>query len=113
MKYDEVYLRQILDCVRKIEKFTTDVDADLFATDEKTQSAVMMQLVLIGELAKRVRDETKATINLPWKEIAGFRDQAIHNYFEIDLDIVWTTVHTDIPELKQKIGHVVNAVDEE
>ncbi|MBI5003942.1 DUF86 domain-containing protein [Candidatus Kaiserbacteria bacterium] len=103
MKYDEVYLRQILDCVRKIEQFTAGVTIDSFPEDEKTQSAVMMQLVLIGELAKRISDDMRRTIDLPWKEIAGFRDQAIHNYFQIDLDIVWQTVQTDIPELKEAI----------
>jgi uncharacterized protein with HEPN domain len=104
MKYDEVYLRYILDCVRKIEKFTNGVTVESFQDDEKTQSAVMMQLVLIGELAKRVSDEARREINLPWKEIAGFRDQAIHNYFEIDLDIVWQTLQTDIPDLKKLIA---------
>ena len=65
MKHDEVYLRYILDCVRKIEKFTDGVTIESFSEDEKTQSAVMMQLVLIGELAKRVSDDTRRTIDLP------------------------------------------------
>jgi uncharacterized protein with HEPN domain len=107
MKHDDVYLRQILDCVRKIETFIAGVTAATFTRDEKTQSAVMMQLILIGELAKRVSDATKQTIDLPWKEVAGFRDQAIHNYFEIDLDIVWQTVQADVPELKAKMGGVL------
>ena len=104
MKTDEVLLAQMRDAVAKIERFTHGMDEASFKNDEKTQSAVIMQLALIGELAKRISGETKAGILLPWKEIAGFRDNAIHDYFNIDLGIVWSTIVTDIPELKKALG---------
>ena len=63
-----------------------------------------MQLALIGELAKKVSAGTRETIDLPWKEIAGFRDNAIHDYFNIDLSIVWQTILEDIPVLKNALG---------
>lgn len=100
MKYDKVYIDQILDAVRKIQTFTAGIDAPKFHADEKTQSAVILQLVLIGEIAKQISEPTKTEIDLPWKEIIGFRDRAIHNYFGIDLEIVWQTVQDDIPQLK-------------
>lgn len=105
MKREAVYFEQMLDSVRKIEAFTAGMSREAFLADEKTQSAVIMQLALIGELAKRMPEEAKATVPLPWKEIAGFRDRAIHDYFEVDLDIVWNTVQSDLPDLKNALKH--------
>ena len=76
------------------------MDLAQFKDDDKTQSAVILQLVVIGEMAKRISDETKNTIDLPWKEIAGFRDVAVHDYFSLDFEIVWQTVIDDIPVVK-------------
>jgi len=81
MKSDRVYPEQILDATEKIRQFVTGMDQDAFLTDQKTQSAVIMQLALIGELAKRVSQTTRAAIKVPWREIAGFRDRAIHDYY--------------------------------
>lgn len=103
MKDENVYINQILDAISKIESFVSNMTRDAFDEDQKTQSAVIMQLMLIGEISKKILDKTKATIDLPWKDIAGFRDMAVHNYFEIDLDIVWNTIQEDIPVLKSKL----------
>ncbi len=106
MKHDTVYIDQMNDSIGKIELFVVDFDKDAFFADAKTQSAVIMQLALIGELSKKITDETKAKTNLPWKDIAGFRDRAIHNYFDIDLRVVWDTVTTDLPLLKQELQKI-------
>jgi uncharacterized protein with HEPN domain len=101
MKKDSVYLKQILESVQKIRDFTVGMDREQFYQDQKTQSAVIMQLTLIGELAKKVSEATKPHIDLPWKEIAGFRDRAIHDYFKIDLQVVWDTVLEDLTPLEE------------
>ncbi|MEK7587191.1 MAG: DUF86 domain-containing protein [Patescibacteria group bacterium] len=103
MKDDKVYIDQILDSVNKIEKFVDSFDKEKFLTDQKTQSAVIMQLALIGEISKKISVDTKSKIDLPWKDIAGFRDRAIHDYFEIDLEVVWNTIIEDIPILKKAL----------
>lgn len=104
MKSDKVYIAQMLDAVAKIESFTAGMSKEKFLADGKTQSAVILQLALIGELAKKIGKETKKkTAALPWKDIAGFRDRAIHDYFQIDLDIVWNTVISDLPLLKSEL----------
>src|SRR3989344_2584260 len=103
MKNDTVYLNQIKDSIEKIELFSKGYTKEAFMKDAKTQSAIIMQLTLIGEVSKRISNETKAKIDLPWKNIAGFRDKAIHNYFDIDLDIVWSTLGDDIPILKSEL----------
>lgn len=103
MNRDEAYLAHILDSIRKIESFTAGMSAPEFSKDEKTQSAVILQLMLIGEMAKRVSDTMRIEVPLPWKEITGFRDRAIHNYYDIDLDIVWQAVLEDVPSLKAQL----------
>jgi len=103
MKVDEVYIKQMLDAVEKIELFTADASKEFFGSDQKTQSAVIMQLMLIGELAKKISPASKNISSLPWKEICGFRDRAIHDYFELDLDIIWNTILMDLPVLKKEL----------
>lgn len=104
MSRDDLYLEYMRDAIRKIGQFTTNIDADGFLKDEKTQSAVMLQLMLIGEMAKKLSDESKTAFKLPWKEISGFRDRAIHDYYDMDLDIIWDTIQKDIPVLKSALG---------
>ena len=103
MKDDKVYIQQMLDAVRKIELFTANMNRVGFGSDEKTQSAVIMQLMLVGEISKKISSKAKDSIDLPWKDIAGFRDKAVHDYFEVDLDVVWNTIIADVPILKAKL----------
>lgn len=109
MKDNNVYIQQILDSIRKIEVFTNNTSYESFHMDEKTQSAIIMQLMLIGEISKKISIETKNLINLPWKDITGFRDKAVHDYFEMDIGVVWNTTITDIPILKTKLQEFLNS----
>ena len=97
MKSDRVYLEQILDATDKIRQFVSGMDQVAFLKDQKTQSAVIMQL------AKRVSQTTKAAIEVPWREIAGFRDRAIHDYYQIDLQIAWGTILHDLEPLAKTV----------
>lgn len=106
MKDDTLFIDQILDSIRKIKSYVGEYDREKFFADEKTQSAALLQLMLIGEVAKKISAETKAKVNLPWKRIIGFRDRAIHNYFDIDLKVVWDTVIEDIPFLEQELRKI-------
>ena len=99
-----MYLAQIRDTLSKIELFVGTSSEQEFQTDQKTQSAVILPLALIGELAKRVSDETRGRIDLPWKEIAGFRDRIIHDYYNIDVAIVWKTITDDVPVLRAALS---------
>lgn len=103
MNRDDAYLAYMRDAVRKVMEYTSEMRSEMFYVDEKTQSAVILQLLLLGEMAKKVTAETKAKFPVAWKEIAGFRDRAIHNYYDIDLEIVWSTVQQDIPALKEQL----------
>ena len=103
MKNDTAYLNQILDSTKKIKNFTEGIDSKQFSSDQKTQSAVIMQLAVIGELAKRISQETQSKINLPWKQISGFRYRAIHDYYQVDIEIVWKTIIEDVVILEKEV----------
>lgn len=103
MKDEKIYTEQMIDSVAKIEAFTSGMKKEDFLKDAKTQSAVIMQLAVIGELVKKLSPDTKDSSSLPWKEIAGFRDRAIHHYFGMDLNVIWDTVILDIPILKAEL----------
>ena len=66
------------------------------------QSAVVLKLIVIGEEARKLPPEITDAILLPWRMIMGFRNMAVHEYFNLDLEQVWTTVKEDLPELIQK-----------
>ncbi len=68
-----------------------------------------MQLTVIGELVKNVSSKTKESSDIPWKEIAGFRDRAIHHYFGMDLNVIWDTVVLDVPILKETLKKIHEA----
>lgn len=68
-----------------------------------TQSAVVMQLIRIGEQSRKLSDEYKASIDLPWKDIVGMRNMAAHDYENLRLRDLWDTIQISIPELKSKL----------
>ena len=103
MKDDGVYIKNILDAIGKIERFTKDVSENEFLNDQMLQSATILQLALIGEEANKISDAVKSKIPLAWKEIVAFRNIAFHDYMNLKLDIVWSTVADDIPILKEEL----------
>ncbi len=100
MKDREITLDLMLQATEKIHIFLGGLSMETFLKDQKTQSAVIMQLIVIGELTKKLPDEIKNKIDLPWKLMAGFRDLAVHEYFELDLRQVWETALNDVPTVK-------------
>jgi uncharacterized protein with HEPN domain len=104
MSRDSLYIEYVLDAISKIESYTKETDFNRFSEDGKTQSAVILQLVIIGEMAKKISEETKIKIELPWKDIVGFRDIAVHDYFALAIDIVWQTIIEDIPVMKRALS---------
>lgn len=100
MPRDDALLVDILRAARLIEAFAINVDKAAFQADLKTQSAVMHQLLVIGEAVKRLSPEfCDGHPEVPWKAIAGMRDVLIHHYNAVDLDEVWKTVISDVPDL--------------
>jgi uncharacterized protein with HEPN domain len=82
-----------------------------FLADPKTQDAVIMKLLVIGELAAQLlEDHAEFVANypkIPWQQMKGMRNRMAHGYFELDLDIVWDTVQSAIPDLEAKLRSIV------
>jgi len=101
---DEAHLLDILNAARPAVEFKGTADKDAFLTDAKTQSAVLHQLLVIGEAVKRLSPEFRAAHpEVPWKLIAGTRDKLIHFYEGVDLEEVWKMLTSDLPEPIQLI----------
>ena len=88
-----LYLDDIRTSIDKIETYTKGLSFDSFSNDPKTVDAVVRNLEIIGEAAKNIPKEIKVKYpEIPWKPIMGTRDKVIHEYFGIDLEILWKTL---------------------
>jgi uncharacterized protein with HEPN domain len=103
MKNNETYIDLIISACKKIGDFTKGMDEQKFLDTDIAQSAVMMQLQVIGELAKKIEDNSKKEIDVPWKLITGLRDIISHDYFSLNVTDIWDVVANNIPELEKAL----------
>jgi len=97
---DKVRIRHIIEEAKISYDFVLDCTFEDFVKDKKTVRAVIRSIEIIGEAASKISNELKNTHNeVPWRKIIGMRNRLIHVYFDIDYDVVWQTVHKNIPEL--------------
>uniref|UniRef100_C6E6Y5 DUF86 domain-containing protein n=1 Tax=Geobacter sp. (strain M21) TaxID=443144 RepID=C6E6Y5_GEOSM len=102
------YLVDMNDALQSIREFTQDMSYDEFCNDKKTIYAVTRAFEILGEAAKHVDEGTRCRYpGVPWRMIAGMRDKLIHEYFGIALDIVWSSVQEDLPELQRDLEPVL------
>jgi uncharacterized protein with HEPN domain len=111
-KDPRVYLVQILECIQRIEMFTSD-GMTAFYQDERTQDAVLHNLAVIGEAAKRVDMAYRAQHpTIPWRSMSGLRDVLIHQYDRVRLELVWAAVENSLPALKEEILKALPPLDQ-
>lgn len=107
MKEDKVYLLHIRDAIQSIFDYTAD-GKEVFLKTRLIQDGVIRNLEIIGEAVKNVSDTLKSKYpDVRWKQIAGMRDKMIHQYFGVNLEIVWEVVEKDLPPLQKIIGPLV------
>lgn len=100
MSLDNGIVLQIYNACRLLEDFKKGLSFEAFKTDLKSQSAILHQLLVLGEATKRLSQDFKNTHpELPWRSMAGMRDKLIHAYDQIDYLMVWNTLEQNIPEL--------------
>ena len=104
------YIRHIKDAVEKILEYTSEHTLNDFKENEWDQDAVMRNLEIIGEVAARIDNDFKlANPDIAWKEMKDMRNVLIHDYTEVDVQLVWRTITEDIPTLHKKILKLLNS----
>jgi uncharacterized protein with HEPN domain len=99
-----LFLKDISESSGRVLDYTNAMARDEFFEDRKTVDAVMRNLAIIGEAAKKIpADVRRKHPDVAWKKMAGLRDIVVHDYFGIDEDIIWDVVSAKIPELKKSI----------
>ena len=108
---NKIRLNHILDAINDIEIFLKDADYKIYESDKMMQSACIHQLQIIGEAANHFSDEFfKEYEDIEWAEIVGLRNMLIHEYFGIDIRIVWQVLQNDLPRLKKNIQKILNEI---
>ncbi|NOY97847.1 MAG: DUF86 domain-containing protein [Chloroflexi bacterium] len=104
---DRRRLRDILDAIEAIEAYAVS-SYDEFLTDEKTQDAILYNLIIIGEAASQISDEFQEQhCSIPWSSMIGTRNIIVHGYDQVKLQIVWEILQHDLQSLKAEIAKVV------
>ena len=93
------------------------MDKDEFLVDKRTQQAVISNLIIIGEAATKLLKDYGQFLDqhpdVPWRSMRGMRNRIAHGYFEIDLDVVWETVKTALPQLLERLPAIRKSSDVE
>jgi len=113
MKRDySLYIKDILDCIERVEEFVGDMNFDEFLVDDKTSSAVVRKLEIIGEATKNIpKSITQEYEEIPWKEMVRMRDKIIHFYFGVDYEIVWNVIKERLPQIKPTIRRILEDME--
>lgn len=97
----KTYFEDIFTAVNKIEKYTKDMTKEDLTRNELVQDAVVRNLEVIGEAVKKIPDDVRDSHrDIPWKKIAGLRDILIHEYFGVNMNIVWDVIENKLQPLK-------------
>jgi uncharacterized protein with HEPN domain len=111
MKSESVYLRHILECIRRVEEDVAGGQGRFLAS-HTVQDAVLRNLQTMAESTQRLSDSLKATqASVEWHRIGAFRNLLVHNYLGIDLNVVWEIVQRDVPELKRATLEMLDYVE--
>ncbi len=113
MKDERAYLLHAIEAIDAILSYTVD-GREAFLSDGKTQDAVIRNIEIIGQAVKGVSDGTRGLEPaVPWRQIAGMRDKLIHEYFGVDLALVWDVVERELPTLRVRLEELSQQLAED
>jgi uncharacterized protein with HEPN domain len=106
VKDERTYLTHAIEAIDAITDYTADGQKAFFS-DSKTQDAVIRNIEIIGQAVKGISEDTRALErDVPWRQIAGMRDKLIHEYFGVDLALVWYVVKQELPGLRVRLENL-------
>lgn len=106
-KDNQVYFWHIRDAINRIEQFTRG-GREQFFQSELVQGAVVWNLGIIGEAVRQVSASLRESHpEVPWQQITSMRNRLVHEYFNVDLDLVWNVVAIELPRLKTQVGVIL------
>jgi uncharacterized protein with HEPN domain len=106
-----LYCQDILESGAAIQSYVKGITVDAFVQDRMRYSAVIREFEIIGEAVGKLPMELKAGYpDLPWQDIKDFRNLLAHEYFGVDLEIVWNTIHHDLPLLMDAVQEMVKGI---
>jgi len=103
----DLLLNDMLDAIDRVEQYTQGMSFDAFSNDQKSIDAVVRNLEIVGEAANRLPDDFKEKhSSVEWYKVVGLRHRIVHEYFGIDLQIIWQIVHADLPSLRNTLSRI-------
>ncbi|ACK71876.1 protein of unknown function DUF86 [Gloeothece citriformis PCC 7424] len=100
MNRDRASIIDLVNAAQKIKRFSVGLDRLTLLEDEQKQSAILYQIIVIGEAVKRLSVEFRNQYpSIPWRDIAGMRDIVTHQYDRINIETLWDVIDKDLPEL--------------
>ncbi len=104
-----VYLDDILEAISWIRIYTIDFTYESFQDDRRTVDAAVRNLEIIGEAVKQIPERIRGRHpDIDWKKIAGLRDILIHNYFGIDLELIWDIIENKLAPLEERVNQMLS-----
>ena len=107
MRDYKLYLDDIQQAIKKIEKYTKNLTLEKLKKDELIIDGIVRNLEIIGEAVKNIPSSIKDKFSaIEWKKIAGLRDILAHEYFGVDIEVLWDIVKNKLPDFKKKISKI-------
>lgn len=105
------YVGHMLEAIRLVRDYAEGISRDEFFADKKTQQAVVLNIMIIGEAATQIGNEYPEWADqhpqIQWRAMRGMRNRMAHGYFDINLQVVWDTVQLSLPELEEKLADLL------
>jgi uncharacterized protein with HEPN domain len=105
-------LQDMLTEIAVVEETIADLSLETFSQNQQALRVVLYSLAVIGEaVASAIADLEAAEPGIPWHQLRGMRNAVIHEYFRVDVEVIWETVRSDLPKLKKVLQHILKGLE--